>query len=124
MSDHVTIQFKPAREFRQVKKSYWINTDGDENLQLPVAETELITEKTPDGVMATGATIPRFIAEDRGLIEAPVGEMIPEDESFSMTRYDWFMLGVTMAMIIRGDSVSDVVWEAGKIVYKLEEMRE
>jgi len=106
MSD-VRITFDSPREFRQRGKSYWIEDSDGSEIQLPVSATKL---ETSHGCVVS-ATIPDYIAEDRGLIETP--PVVAETDS--MERHDWFLLGATMACLIRGDNERDAVWNGRKI---------
>ncbi len=108
MEDYVHVDFFPPRPFRRVGKMY-VLMDGTNELKLPMSKTTLVL----DGELATGAEIPRFIAEDRGLTARA------SEEHNDMTRQDWFTLGITMALLIRGDSTRGATWNAGKVVATL-----
>jgi len=113
----VTVEFDAPRTIRQINRSYFLAADGQDEVQLPCSKTTLITEDTPGGTVAIGAKIPRFIAEDRGLIDAPKEETTTVD---AMTRYDWFLLGSTVALLA-GDCESPgrVMYEAKKLARRL-----
>ena len=121
MNDFVEIRFNPPRAFREVKKSYFLLADGEEELQLPIASTALTTEDSPDGKVVVAAWIPRFIAEDRGLAgtASPVQGNAPGD---TMGRCDWFLLGATMACVIRDGVGTESEWEAKIMARKLMEV--
>lgn len=118
MNETVTINFDPPRTVKQVRRSYILEADHQPELMLPIELTTLHTIQTPDGERVESVTIPRFIALDRGLVD----EAIPAAETDSMSRYDWFLLGMTMAMVISGKSESDALWDAKKMADKLMEM--
>ena len=108
MEDYVHVDFAPPRPFRRVGKTY-VLTDGTNVLRLPISKTTLVL----DGERATGAKMPRFIAEDRGLT------VTASEKHNDMTRQDWFLLGITMAMLIRGDTTREATWNARKVVTTL-----
>ena len=116
MVETVRVEFNPPRSVRTVKKSYFMTADGCEKLQLPVKDTDIEWAETPDGQTAIGATIPRWLAEDRGLVEAVQAE---SDVVQPMSRHDWMLLGTTMALLIRGYETRDAVWEAEKVVERM-----
>ena len=121
MSDYVEITFDPPRVCRTAKKSYWLSAEGEEDLQLPVTSTTLFHTEAPNTELINMALMPRFIAEDRGLIDS---ENRNDDVSSGMTRHDWFLLGATMAFLARGETPTDAVWEGEKLAAKLEEVRD
>jgi len=106
---------EPPRKCESFGKAFKLTADGQEDVWLPVSKTELeVTGEAEE--LVTAATMPRFIAEDRGLIE-DAHSPVETTTSETMTRDDWFLLGLTMAMVIRGED--DPVWEAKKIVRKM-----
>jgi hypothetical protein len=84
-------------------------------LLLPVSLTELRTEATPDGEVVVSVVIPEFIAVDRGLVESDNDD----DDGRKMTRDDWFLLGTAVALLIRGETLDEALWQAGKVAEKL-----
>lgn len=116
----VTIEFSPPRDYRSVKESWLITAEGEPDLFLPRSKTMM---SSPDGDLVHSVTVPGYVASDPernwGSAMVPGEDILPQVDSPSMSRYDWFMLGITMAMIIRGEGLRNVVWEAEKIVGKL-----
>lgn len=81
-------------------------------LLLPMSRTTIKFE----GGKVLGAEIPRWLADERGLKHTPTET--PDDDS--MSRYDWFLLGSTMAYLATDKlSYLDCVWEARKVADKL-----
>lgn len=118
MTETVEVVFDPPRTVKELQKCYVLSAEGEPPLSLPISQTKLTLEETPTGVVATGAHIPLFIAEDRGLVHV---SSIMEDNT--MTRHDWFLLGATLAMVIQGRDDKMVVWEARKMAKLLEDAR-
>ncbi len=109
----VRVEFDPPRHVEEVGKALKLTAEGEDDLWLPTATTLLEYV----GGTVEAATVPRFIAEDRGLIV--VDRLQEENDDDSMTRDDWFVLGMAMALVIRGESNLDVAWEARKLARKL-----
>jgi len=61
------------------------------------------------------------MAEDYVRVELDPPRTLPTELEEGMSREDWFLLGATMAFLIRGDTVSNAVWGARKVVQKLEQ---
>ena len=116
----VKVYFDPERSCRQVKKSYVLSADGFDDVLLPVATTELELVDTPVGKLVFAANIPHFIAVDRGLVE----ENDDDDSTETISFWKWCLLGATMAHLIRGDSITDAVWEARKVADRISEIVE
>ncbi len=77
-----------------------------------MATTQL---ETVDGKVVA-ATVLKFIAEKEGW---DFLHSFQEEEKETMSRDDWVMLGLTMACVIRGDTNSNAVWNAGILMRKL-----
>ena len=108
--EFVEVTFETPRTYRTVGKVHLIPWEDNE-LVLPVSQT---TVHMDDNNMVTGVRIPRFIAEDRGLIETV--EAAPSDP---MTRRDWYLLGLLMAFIGQGVPTNTAIWEAEKLTGKV-----
>lgn len=122
MSDSmVTVHFDPPRRCRQVKNSWLITADGEPDLFLPRLQTAMRAMTDSEDSVGT-VSVPEYIARDRDFGSATT-DIVPQRHEMpgSMTRQDWFLLGITMAMLIRGDSVRDAIWEAEKTVARMEE---
>lgn len=115
MYEPVRVAFDPPRQCKQHGKSWILTCDGEQDVFLPQSQTSL----EMDGDAVAAVTVPKFIAEDRGLVVVDVSLEEHNNNTEGMTREDWFTLGITMAMLIRGDDPSAAVWEAGKVVRKL-----
>ena len=120
VDETVYVEFEPPRKVAERKKSYWLSavgTEGEADIQLPVRKASLNCEDTPDGEIVVGAWIPRYIAEDRGLVPSQEND----DERDEMTPRDWYTLGMAMALVMCGRStnLSDEMWEAKKLAAKL-----
>ena len=111
--DHVEIKFSPPRKYREVKKSYFLV----EELQLPIACTTLEKEDSPDVIVVTSAWIPQWLAKKEGLESSPS----PGKVEGAMSRWDFYLLGATMAFIIRGDAEREAKWNAKKLARALVE---
>jgi len=113
--ESVRVEFEPPRKCESFGKAFKLTADGQEDVWLPVSKTELeVTGEAEELVIA--ATIPRYIAEDRGLLK-DAHSPVENSPAETMSRDDWFLLGLTMAKVICGD-VSPV-WEAKKLVIQL-----
>ena len=111
---NVTIQLDPPRKVETHKASYRLTHDGCLDIIFP---SKLTTLTCDDNNEVTAIEIPLWLAEDRGLAAGPEREeFVVEEDQEKMTRDDWFLLGTTMAMLIRGTEPRKAVWEAMKIV--------
>ncbi len=113
MDETVRVEFDPPRQCEEVGKALKLTAEGEGDVWLPTATTTLEW----DGGIVVAATIPRFIALDRGLIVVDCPQ--EENNDNSMTRDDWFLLGIAMALVIRGEPNIDVAREARKLARKL-----
>ena len=111
---NVTIQLVPPRKVETHKASYRLTAEGLPMLDVP---SKLTTLTCDDANEVTAIEIPLWLAEDRGLAAGPEREeFVVEEDQERMTRDDWFLLGTTMAMLIRGTEPRNAVWEAMKLV--------
>ena len=106
---YVTVPFNAARAVRESGKVFILD---EENLVLPKSQVTLHRDGDD---RAVSATMPRWLAEKKGLVDT-------EDQPEDMTRHDWFLLGATMALLIRGDPESTAVWEGNKVAASLEKL--
>lgn len=115
----VRVNLNPPREVTQSKASYWLEHQDCEPIQLPQKLTTI--EYTEDGNQACAVNIPRYIAEDRGLLSSsePVKETNDEFE-----RWDRYRLAAMQALIIRGEDVDALAWDATKIADRMVERNE
>lgn len=104
----VTVEFKPPRKVVEYMESY--SFEG-RPLILPKSQTGI--QRNVEG-RAVKVTMPEWLARDRGLTGR-----VEEDNDSTMTREDWFLLGATMAFLIRGESINEAVWGARKAVAKM-----
>lgn len=108
MSDAmVTVGFSPARSMTESTGAYTLSG----GVVLPKSKVEL---ELDDHGKAITATMPEWLARDRGLTGMPSGVRDTE-----MTREDWFLLGLTMALLSAGHAMRDATWEARKLVREL-----
>lgn len=82
----LTVTLDPPRTVSDHKASWWLKADECEAIQLPKSYVELA-----DGQVVETVTMPRWLAEDRGLI----GSLKEHDETSrvnceQMSRHDWF----------------------------------
>jgi len=112
----VRVEFEPPKTCRKVKASYWLEGRGEPDIQLPVSLTTLECEDTPDGTVVSAADVPRWLAEKSGLVtDMPLSHEVVASEE--MTREDWYLLGLTIAMVVSG--ADDPVWNARKLADRL-----
>lgn len=114
---NVRVEFAVPREMRAAGKSYFLR-NGDSEIQLPAHLTTLHQDQ---GGMATAVTVPQWLAVKEGLLESDdESACLPSKKEDEMSRYDWFLLGTTMALIVLDEQpVNNAVWEARKITAKL-----
>lgn len=96
---------------REAASSVFVMVGGRE-VQLPQKLTRL--DAGQDG-MTQGVYIPRWLAEKEGLVQ--------NEAQDTMSRDDWFLLGCTMAMLIRGEPTHHAAWEGKKLAKQLLEER-
>lgn len=119
--DIVEVKFDSPRSVREAGKSYWLS-NGESELQLPVRLTELVKD-IDEGVFAV--RIPHWLAEKEGLTEATETQPVSEScDDGGMSRYDWFLLGSVVGLLIQGIGTRDVVWEAAKLADELMKCKE
>ncbi len=120
MSETVRVEFDPPRQFEEAGKTWKLSAEGEATVYFAKIHTQLEL----DGDTVRAVTIPRYIAEDRGLVGV---DCLQEDDSYqkeqthdNMSRSDWFTLGMAMALVIRGE-VSDqsVVHDAWRLAERL-----
>jgi hypothetical protein len=114
MSETVRVEFDPPRHCKEVSKAWIVTVEGQPDLALPKSRTQL----ERDGDSVTAVTVPRWLAEKEELTE-PTTCFLEEETGDVMTRDDWFLLGLTMAFVIRGEPMP--LWEAGKLIQRLRE---
>lgn len=115
MTDTVRVEFDPPRQCEEHGKSWCLSADGEATVYLPKSQTQL---ERKDTETVRAATIPQWLAINEGLAEDDRPSFLGEEE-VKMTRDDWFLLGLTMAFVIRGEPKP--LWEAGKLIRKLRE---
>lgn len=132
MSETVRVEFDPPRQCEQVGKAWKLSAEGEDDLWLPTAETR---ELVQEGETVVAATIPQWLAVKEKLVDdngesyrdavwdgpSFLGE---EERNDKMTRDDCFLLGMTMAVVIRGESYRDAVWEGRRLARRLRKVRE
>lgn len=109
------VELNPPRTARTVGASYILEAEGVEDLQLPIKETDFESTDTPDGPRVEWIVIPRWLAEDRGLVQ-PEKETTEQVEQ--MSRHDWFTAAAITGLIASGWGQNDIVWQARKIADK------
>ena len=111
--DKVSIDFAPHRVCRQHGKSYIVTAPGEDDLFLPVSQTELVRR---DGDTVAGVIVPEWLARERGLLESASDAVSHEEQQHIHTSDDaLWELGLSMALIIRGTDPNDALWEARKL---------
>jgi len=108
--DIVTVVFNPPCGWRAGGNSFWLDFDGRE-VQLPKKLTEIYEE----GGKLTSVGVPRWLAEDRGLVEANDAVSLREETRDTMSRWDWYLLGATLVFLGRsGYTMAEAVWQGKK----------
>ncbi len=111
MSDTVRVEFDPPRTCQETEKAWLLSAEGQECLILPKSQTN---ELVRDGETVRAAIVSCWLAEKEGLAST---SSFQEEESETMTRDDWWLLGLSMAFVFRGER--DPVFQAGKLMRKL-----
>ena len=114
MSDTVRVEFDPPRTYQETEKAWLLSAEGEECLILPKSQTE---ELVRDGDNVVAAIVSRWLAEKEGLACSASSFSFQEEENETMSRDDWWLLGLTMAFVFRGER--DPLYEAGKLMKKL-----
>ena len=110
-NDTVRVEFDPPRTYQETEKAWLLSAEGEECLALPKSQTE---ELVRDGDNVVAAIVSRWLAEKEGLASS---SSFQEEENETMSRDDWWLLGLTMAFVFRGER--DPLYEAGKLMKKL-----
>ena len=114
--DKLFVPMPDGTTVKEAGSSFFLEKADGETTQLPLSQTTL----TKCGIKLTGVTVPRWLAEKEGMIE-PTSIPSKKEEDEQMTRYDWFLLGTTMAMLGRQSYTADreTVWDARKVADQL-----
>ena len=109
--DNVKVAFDPPCEYKRSRKSFWLDFGG-RSVQLPQSHTELVTEDN----LVDAVILPRWLAVDRGLVEAHDVVSLREDaHNDTMSRWDWYLLGATLVFLGRsGYTMAEAVWQGKK----------
>lgn len=120
MDEQVRVEFDPPHQCRETEKAWCMAVGGGETVLLPKSQAELQWE----GAEVKAVILPRWLAEKRGLVAA---DCLQETDSHqeqqttdSMSRDDWLRLGLTMALLIRGEDNNDAVREARHLARRLQ----
>lgn len=119
MSDYVRHEFSPPRHCEEYRKSWKLTADGESVVFLPQSTTTL---ERNDEDLVVAATVPRYVAEERGfVVDDGHSESQPRETAVpdTMSREDWYVLFLTCALLVRGDQPRNAEWEAKKIAAKL-----
>lgn len=117
MSDNIRVEFDPPRTCEEVGKAWRLSADGEDAKFMPKSQVTPIVDQEGNAI---AMVMSRFIAENEGFVESTTDKTFQEsavNDADVMSRYDWYTLGITMAMVIRGSAAPD--WEAHKLVRKL-----
>ncbi len=112
MDETVRVEFDPPRECAETPKSWRLWGAGVETIALPKSHVQLLER---EGEMVVAVIMSAWLAEKEGL--ASSASSLPRKEDDEMTRDDWWLLGLSMAFVFRGER--DPVFEAGKLMRKL-----
>lgn len=104
-----TIELPVPCEFRETDKCFFV-----QGMTLP--KSEVVLQLDAQGKVVS-MIMPEWLAAKEGLVDSLADAGTVEE---SMCRSDWYLLGATMAFLIRGESSDDAVWEARKVVAKME----
>jgi hypothetical protein len=118
----LTVTLEPPRTVSDHKASWWLKADGCEPIQLPKSYVDL-----QDGQTVSSVTIPRWLAEDRGLIVSE--DRVETGPVETISRHDIFMAAaITGICASQGPQIdcsrlfaSDVCEAARKIADKATE---
>lgn len=111
--EKVTITLREPLPVREAGKSYFIQA-GETEIQLPAKLTTL--EKNDDGLV-TAFTIPKWLHEKKESM--PPLPVLPLEDR--MRRRDWFLLGTTVALLLRDSEKTyhQAVWDANILVSEM-----
>ena len=104
------IVIEPVKELPVSGKAYLVVVGGRE-YRLPQSRTDVAF----DGGVITGVRIPRWLAENEGLVELETPLRQTQD---GMSREDWFLLVTTAALLTRNLEPRKAYYEA-RIVTRL-----
>ena len=111
MDETVRVEFDPPRQCEEVGKALKLTAEGERDLFLPTAMTQLEW----DGGTVVAAVIPKFIAVKEGLVAT---SFLKEDDK--MTRNEWYLLGMAMALASAGETANhNIPCEARKLAKRL-----
>jgi hypothetical protein len=115
MDENIRIPFNPPRQCKEAGKTWKLSAEGEDDLFLPIT----LTQREFDGNEVVAAVIPQWLAVKEGLVEDDEPSLQGEEDD-KMTRDDWYMLGLAMALVSRGEcETHEVAWEARKLAQKL-----
>lgn len=112
--EQVTVKLDPARTVSEHKSSWLLKADECESIQLPQNQVALV-----DGQTVETITIPRWLAEDRGLIPSEETDDNQTSNNEQMTRHDWLELGAMVGFLASGMDPSEVPWNSRKMADRM-----
>ena len=116
MDETVRIEFDPPRQCKEVGKAFRVSGEGVDEMFLPTAMTQLEWE----GGKVMAVTIPQWLAVREGLVEDDEPSFLREEDD-TMTRDDWFLLGMAMALASAGETANhNIPCEARKLARRLQ----
>jgi len=115
--DKVRVEFEVPRQCVQHKRSWKLTVKGQPDLYLPLSATELQWKDSAVGAVV----VPQWVSAETNWSGAKVSAFEEEQPADVMSRYDWYRLGVAMALIVDGNHLQprDVVWESRKLAEQL-----
>ena len=112
----VTVTLDPPRLVSSTESAWWLSAADCETTRLPkmYVHVELADGKTIDTV-----TIPRWLAEDRGLLPVEEHADNQSSEHEPITRHDWYAGLAMLGMLMRGSNTSSIPWDARKLADRM-----